>query len=122
MSQTITISSPSYNGQYAQILFKPDNQNIVINLGTQLLPYFFDSSLLSPPREIYGTYTILVLGQFCGNDCNNILQVPRLTPTPTVTITPTRTPTPAPTSTPTPTPSYDPCKVPTPTPTPTQPG
>jgi hypothetical protein len=119
MSQTILIESINYDGELATVLFKPDNANVVINLGNVILPYLFDPSLLNPPRDIYGTYTILVLGADgnCKTDCPNILQVPRPTPTPTPTITPTRTQTPTPTKTQTPTPSYDPCKVPTPTPT-----
>jgi len=119
MSQTILIGSINYNGEIATVLFKPDNANVVINLGNVVLPYLFDPSLLNPPREIYGTYTILVLGDDgnCKTDCPNILQVPRETPTPTPTITSTRTQTPTPTPTITPTPSFDPCKVPTPTPT-----
>jgi hypothetical protein len=119
MSQTILIESINYDGEMATVLFKPDNANVVINLGNVVLPYLFDPSLLNPPREIYGTYTILVLGTDgnCKTDCPNILQVPRPTPTPTPTITPTRTQTPTPTPTITPTPTFDPCKVPTPTPT-----
>ena len=119
MSQTIVIGSINYNGEIATVLFKPDNENIVINLGNVVLPYLFDPSLLNPPREIYGTYTILVLGDDgnCNTDCPNILQVPRPTPTPTPTITTTRTQTPTTTPTITPTPTFDPCKVPTPTPT-----
>jgi hypothetical protein len=119
MSQTILIGSINYNGEIATVLFKPDNDNVVINLGNVVLPYLFDASLLIPPREIYGTYTILVLGDDgnCNTDCPNILQVPRPTPTPTPTPTITRTQTPTVTPTMTPTPSLDPCKVPTPTPT-----
>jgi hypothetical protein len=119
MSQTILIGSINYNGEIATVLFKPDNVNVVINLGNVVLPYLFDPSLLNPPRDIYGTYTILVLGDDgnCKTDCPNILQVPRPTPTPTPTLTTTRTQTPTPTTTNTPTPTFDPCKVPTPTPT-----
>lgn len=119
MSQTLLIESINYNGEIATVLFKPDNANVVINLGNVVLPYLFDPSLLNPPREIYGTYTILVLGTDgnCNTDCPNILQVPRVTPTPTPTITTTRTLTPTVTPTVSPTPTFDPCKVPTQTPT-----
>jgi hypothetical protein len=115
MSQTITINSVTYDGELASILFKPDNSNIVINLGNQILPFLFDPSLLVPPIEIYGSYTILVEG----SDCSKILNVPRPTPTPTPTPTLTKTPTatPTPTLTPTLTTTFDPCKFPTPTPT-----
>lgn len=119
MDETLIIESINYDGELATILFKPYNENIVINLGNVILPYLFDPSLLNPPREIYGTYTILILGSdgVCRTDCPNILQVPKPTPTPTPTPTMTRTQTPTVTPTNTPTPTFDPCKVPTPTPT-----
>jgi hypothetical protein len=116
MSQSITISSINYSGEQTSIVFTPQGSTNVFNLGVQTLPYTFSSNTLTPPQEIYGTYSILSLS----GDCLSILNVPRPTPTPTPTITPTRTQTPTPTSTITPTPSYDPCKVPTPTPTTTQ--
>jgi hypothetical protein len=115
MSNTITINSVNYSGEVANILFKPVNVNTVINLGNQELPYVFDPTLLTPPRTVYGVYTILIDGA----DCPVILNVPVPTPTqtPTPTVTPTMTLTP--TVTPTPTPSYNPCNIsPTPTPTP----
>ena len=116
MSTTIVISSINYDGESANILFKPDNDNVTINLnkefGQIILPYTFDPSLLNPPRTVYGTYTILVNN----SHCPNILNVPRPTPTqtPTPTVTPTHTPTPTVTSTPTAT--INPCFI-TPTPT-----
>ena len=116
MSQSITISSINYSGEQTSIVFTPQGSTNVFNLGVQTLPYTFSSNTLTPPQEIYGTYSILSLS----GDCLSILNVPRPTPTPTPTITPTRTQTPTPTSTVTPTPSFDPCKVPTPTPTTTQ--
>jgi hypothetical protein len=129
MSQVITIQSVNFVGETANVLFKPDNDDITINLGYVTLPFTFDPSLLVPPREIYGFYTILVENGICAN----VLNVPRSTPTPTPTPTPTRTPTPTPsvtptrTPTPTPTPSvtpsvtpsHTPTRTPTPTPTPT---
>jgi hypothetical protein len=102
---TITIQSGSYNGDNANILFKPNGVNVVVNLGDKRLPYEFDPSLLTPPRTIYGVYTILVEGA----DCPIILNVPEPTPTPTPTITSTLTPTPTPTVTPTVTPTFNPC-------------
>jgi outer membrane biosynthesis protein TonB len=113
MSQIITIQSINFDGEIANILFKPDNLGITINLGDVTLPFVFDPSLLTPSREVYGFYTILVEGL----DCPNVLNVQRPTPTPTPTVTPTRTPTPTPTVTPTNTPSNTPTNTPTPTPT-----
>ena len=105
MSQTITINSVNYDGELANVLFTPDNDPVVINLGDVTLPFTFQPSLLVPPREVYGTYTIYTYE----DKCTNILVVPRPTPTPT------------PTNTPTPTPSYNPCGTypnpPSPTPT-----
>jgi hypothetical protein len=115
MSNTITIQSVNYSGEVANILFKPVNVNAVINLGNQSLPYVFNPSLLTPPRDVYGVYTILIEGADCPIIMN--VTVPTPTPTPTMTQTPTNTTTP--TSTPTNTPTYNPCNVsPTPTPTP----
>ena len=116
MSQSITIKSVNYDGEVANILFKPFNELTVINLGNQELPYLFVPGLLTPPKDVYGTYTILVLD----SDCPNILNVPMPTPTPTPTPTTTKTQTPTPTVTPTVTPTYDPCPGPSQTPTPTE--
>ena len=113
MSQIITINSVNYDGELANVLFTPDNDPVVINLGDVTLPFVFEPSLFVPPRKEYGTYTIYTYD----DKCTNILQVPRPTPTPTPTITPTRTLTPTPTPTPTVTPTFVPCKSPTPTPT-----
>jgi hypothetical protein len=112
---SITIQSVNYSGEVANILFKPNGVNTVINLGNQVLPYVFDPTLLTPPQNVYGTYTILVEGA----DCPSILNVPLPTPTPTPTVTTTPTNTPTPTVTPTVTPTFNPCNIsPTPTPTP----
>lgn len=115
MSQIITINSINHDGELANVLFTPDNDPVVINLGDITLPFVFEPSLLVPPREVYGTYTIYTYV----DKCTNILQVPRPTPTPTPTVTPTRTATPTPTVTPTVTPTSNPCDLPSATPTPT---
>ena len=112
---TITIQSVNYSGEVANILFKPVNVNAVINLGYQTLPYVFNPSLLIPPRDVYGVYTILINGA----DCPIIMNVTVPTPTPTQTTTQTPTQTPTQTVTPSVTPTYNPCSIsPTPTPTP----
>ena len=115
MSQNIIINSVFNEGELAEVLFNPDNSEFVINLGEVTLPFLFNPSLLIPQREVYGSYTILVVG----TDCPYFLNVPRHTPTPTPTITPTKTQTPTPTPTNTPTPTRNPCSSKTPTPTPT---
>jgi hypothetical protein len=116
MSQSIIINSVFYDGELAEVLFTPDNDNVVINFEEILLPFLFEPNLLYPPREVYGTYTIKPIE----SNCPYFLNVPRPTPTPTPTNTQTPTQTPTPTSTVTPTPTLDPCKVPSPTPTSTQ--
>lgn len=113
MSQSIEIKSVFYDGELAEVLFKPDNDDVVINFDEITLPFLFEPHLLYPPREIYGSYTIKPVS----SNCPYFLNVVRPTPTPTPTITPTKTPTPTPTPTITPTPSIDPCKIPSPTPT-----
>lgn len=117
MSKFIIIESKNYDGAIANILFNPSNSEEVINLGDVTLPFTFEPSLLTPPREIYGTYTINVLIP----NCTFFVTVPQPTPTPTPTptITPTRTPTMTPSVTPTitPTKSYVCYSTPTVTPT-----
>lgn len=115
MAQDILIKSIYYDGETAEVLFKPDNDDIVLNFNDITLPFLFEPNLLIPPREVYGTYTIKPL-EF---DCIYFLDVPRPTPTPTPTITPTKTPTPTPTPTLTPTGTSNNCPTPTPTKTPT---
>jgi hypothetical protein len=115
MSQNIIINSVFNEGELAEVLFNPDNSEVVINLGEVTLPFLFNPSLLTPQRDVYGSYTILVVG----TDCPYFLNVPRPTPTPTPTVTPTKTQTPTPTPTNTPTPTRNPCTSKTPTPTPT---
>ena len=117
MSQSIIINSINYDGEIANIIFTPDVDNVVINLGQQTLPFLFRPHLLTPPRDVYGTYTIVVTVN--GVQCPNLLNVVRPTPTPTPTPTQTSTPTPTVTPTVTPTSTYNPCNVPTSTPTPT---
>lgn len=73
MNDTILISSDNFNGQLANVVFKPDNSFDVINLGDVLLPFLFEPNLLTTPREVYGVYTILVIS--CG--CPNFLTVVR---------------------------------------------
>jgi hypothetical protein len=109
MSESIIISSINYDGEQAQILFKPDNVITTINLGTVTLPYTFTPT---PPREVFGDYTILINNSDCPNFLNVIRPTPTPTPTPTLTKTPTNTPTP----TLTPTLTLNPCFI-TPTPT-----
>ena len=113
MSQSITIKSINYDGEIANIIFTPDVDNVVINLGEQTLPFLFRPYLLTPPRDVYGVYTIVVIVN--GIECPNILNVPRPTPTPTPTLTPTSTPTLTPTVTPTLTITINPCPTKTPT-------
>ena len=115
MNQNILIQSVYYDGEIAEVLFKPDNDDVVLNFGDVTLPFLFEPYLLVPPREVYGTYTIKPLE----SNCPYYLNVPRPTPTPTPTITPTKTPTSTPTPTPTPTATDYPCPSHTQTPTPT---
>ena len=113
---SIVIQSVNFLGESASVVFTPYGTNISINLGVVILPYVFEPYLLTPPYDVYGTYSILVVN----GDCPIYLTVPPPTPSPTPTLTPTRTSTPTPTPTITPSPSVDPCKIPSQTPTPTQ--
>jgi len=115
----IIIDSNNYDGELMNIIFKPDNEDIIINLGEHTIPFLFRPYLLIPPKDVYGSYTLTTVPGSCDPTCNFVLYVNRPTPTPTPTPTTTKTPTPTVTPTVTPTPSFDPCKVPSSTPTPT---
>jgi hypothetical protein len=65
MSQSVVISSNEFNGEIANILFNPLNSDDVINLGQVTLPVTFNPSLLTPPRTIYGFYTITIIESIC---------------------------------------------------------
>jgi len=95
MSQTIVISSINYDGELASVIFTPQGSVNVINLGMVTLPFTFQGNLLTPPQDVYGTYTILVEN---GN-CPNILNVPRPITTTTTSSTTTTTTTISPTTT-----------------------
>ena len=112
MAEGIVIFSLPLSGQVANIVFNPISTELVFDLGNHVIPYYFDPSILNPPQNVYGTYSILVNGV-----CLDFIKVLPETPTPTPTPTITKTPTPTPTSTITPTPTFDPCKVPSQTPT-----
>ena len=86
MSQYVLIESFNYSGENANVLFVPDNDIITIDLGVKTIPFTFEPGLLSPPREIYGTYSIIT----SSGDCINTLVIPRPTTT-TTTLPPTTT-------------------------------
>jgi hypothetical protein len=44
MSQIITINSINHDGELANVLFTPDNDPVVINLGDITLPFVFEPS------------------------------------------------------------------------------
>jgi hypothetical protein len=69
MSQTVIISSVNFSGEQANIMFTPTGSNESFGLGTQLLPYTFDSSLIN--KDIYGTYSISTIT----SNCNYILVI-----------------------------------------------
>jgi hypothetical protein len=91
MPATIQITTDNYNGQTAIITFTPDNGGPVVNLGSQVLPYDYNSDYY------YGTYSLY----FPSFDTTCTLVIAGQTPTPTPTITPTITPTMTPTPSPT---------------------
>jgi len=107
MTKTLKIFTNNYSGYSANITFYPDTGG-TINLGTQILPYDYNSDY------DYGTYEIYIIefNKIC------ILTYPQ---TPTNTPTPTQTPTSTQTNTPTNTPTVTPTNTVTPTPTPTPP-
>lgn len=87
MSQNVTIESINYSGENASVFFLPDNDTTTINLGVKQIPFVFNPNVLVPPREIYGTYTIIT----SSGTCINSLVVPRPATTTTTTTIPVTT-------------------------------
>jgi hypothetical protein len=119
MAKTFRIFTDNYSGYSANIIFYPATGG-VINLGSHILPYDYET------EDYYGEYKIYI-PQF-NKTCILTYILPTQTPsnTPTNTTTPTNTPTPTPTATvgatptPTPTNTITPTQTPTNTITPTQ--
>jgi hypothetical protein len=63
MPQTVIISSVNFSGEQANIMFTPTGSNESFGLGTQLLPYTFDSSSIN--KDIYGTYSLSIINSNC---------------------------------------------------------
>jgi hypothetical protein len=104
MGKTLRILTENYSGYSGSIVFYPATGG-VINLGSHILPYDYETD------DYYGQYKIYI-PQFNKTCILNYYEptataTPTPTPTPTLTIAPTNTPTPTetPTNTPTPTPT-----------------
>ena len=69
MSQTVIISSINFSGEQANIMFTPTGSDESFGLGTQSLPYTFDSSSIN--RDIYGTYSLSIVN----SNCNYVLVI-----------------------------------------------
>jgi hypothetical protein len=71
MSQTVEITSNNFSGEQVNIIFTPQDSNISYGLGTQTIPYTFDSSILGSNINVLGTYSINVIN----SNCNHILVI-----------------------------------------------
>jgi hypothetical protein len=65
MSQTVEISSVNFSGEQANIIFTPQGTNTEYGLGTQTIPYLFDSSILGNNINVQGTYSINIINSNC---------------------------------------------------------
>ncbi len=71
MPQTVEITSNNFSGEQVNIIFTPQDSNISYGLGTQTIPYTFDSSILGSNINVLGTYSINVIN----SNCNHILVI-----------------------------------------------
>jgi hypothetical protein len=108
MVKTLRILTNNYSGYSGNIIFYPTSGG-VIDLGTHILPYDYDT------EDYYGRYEIYIpdFNKTCV--LNYLLPTPTPTQTPTNTTTPTQTPTQTPTATIGATPTQTPSNTPTPT-------
>lgn len=114
MAKTFRIFTDNYSGYSGSIIFYPATGG-VINLGTHILPYDYETD------DYYGQYKIYLPQVKKTCILNFYLPTVTATPTPTPTPTLTNTPTVTPTigASPEPTPTYTPTPTTTMTPTPT---
>jgi hypothetical protein len=114
MAKTFRIFTDNYSGYSGSIIFYPATGG-VINLGTHILPYDYETD------DYYGQYKIYLpqVKKTCILNfyLPTVTATPSPTPTPTLTNTPTVTPTIG--ASPEPTPTYTPTPTTTMTPTPT---
>ena len=61
----IKLESINYSGYEANIIFTPTNSETSYGLGTQIIPYIFDSSILGNNININGKYSINILDTNC---------------------------------------------------------
>ena len=114
MGKTLRILTENYSGYSGSIIFYPATGG-VINLGSHILPYDYETD------DYYGQYKIYIpqVNKTCILNfyLPTVTATPTPTPTPTLTNTPTVTPTIG--ASPEPTPTYTPTPTTTMTPTPT---
>jgi len=65
MSQTVEISSINFSGEQANIIFTPQGTETSYGLGTQTLPFIFDSSTLGNNINVQGSYSINIINSNC---------------------------------------------------------
>ncbi len=61
----ILIQSANYSGYEANIIFTPINTETSYGLGTQTLPFIFDSSTLGNNIDVNGKYSINIIDTNC---------------------------------------------------------
>ena len=61
----IQIQSVNYSGYEANIIFTPTNSETSYGLGTQILPYTFDSSTIGNNIDVNGKYSINIIDTNC---------------------------------------------------------
>lgn len=65
MSQTVEITSANFSGEQVNIIFTPNGSDNSYGLGTQTLPFTFDSSIIGDNIDVYGKYSINVINTNC---------------------------------------------------------
>ena len=61
----ILIQSANYSGYEVNIVFTPTNSEASYGLGTQILPYIFDSSTIGNNIDVNGKYSINIIDTNC---------------------------------------------------------
>jgi len=61
----VEIYSNNFSGQQVNIIFTPTNSAESYGLGTQTIPFLFDTSSINNNIDIYGKYSISPLNSNC---------------------------------------------------------
>jgi hypothetical protein len=65
MPNSVEITSNNFSGEQVNIVFTPNGSDISYGLGTQTIPFLFDTKTINNELDIYGKYSIDIIDSKC---------------------------------------------------------